>query len=397
MKKIIIIILGVAVVGGYVVYKFKFLTKSTLREQNSGTASAPRANVKSNSKIEIENSQPGLTPSLDNKSADVEVVAQGLDTPWAIAFLPDGGILVTERPGRVRLVNTKGQLEPMPVATLLSVKEIGEGGLLGLALDPDFASKPFVYLYYTYSESGGRTLNRMVRMKYEPGKLGEETVLVDRIPGAANHNGGRIKFGPDGYLYITTGDAQNPSQAQDTTTLAGKILRVTDTGQAAPGNPFGNLVYTFGHRNPQGLAWDDTGRLWATEHGRSGIQSGLDEVNIIEAGKNYGWPTIQGDQTREGMVGPAANSGPAKTWAPAGAAITGGSLFFGGLRGEAVYEAILDGGRVAEVKEHYKGQYGRIREVITGPDGRLYITTSNRDGRGNPAADDDRIISIKYN
>ncbi|KKU55856.1 MAG: Quinoprotein glucose dehydrogenase [Candidatus Amesbacteria bacterium GW2011_GWA2_47_11] len=312
-----------------------------------------------------------------------------------MAFLPSGDLLATERKGTVNLIDAEGNISR--IFALDNVLQAGESGLHGIAIHPDFENNRFVYLYYTYRGNGDNTQNRVSRFRFDGETFTEERIIVDAIPGAIFHDGGRIKFGPDKNLYITTGDAQNPSQAQDTTTLAGKILRVTDTGQAAPGNPFGNLVYTFGHRNPQGLAWDDTGRLWATEHGRSGIQSGLDEVNIIEAGKNYGWPTIQGDQTREGMVGPAANSGPAKTWAPAGAAITGGSLFFGGLRGEAVYEAILDGGRVAEVKEHYKGQYGRIREVITGPDGRLYITTSNRDGRGNPAADDDRIVSIKYN
>ena len=154
-----------------------------------------------------------------------------------------------------------------------------------------------MYFYYTYEGDGNNTFNRAIRMIYKDGKLGDEKIIVDKIPGNSNHNGGRIKFGQDKYLYITTGDAQNPSQAQDKNSLAGKILRVTDEGKPAPGNPFGNLTYSYGHRNPQGLAWDDKGRLWSTEHGRSGIQSGLDELNLIENGKNlvvekYSWDGI---------------------------------------------------------------------------------------------------------
>ena len=163
-------------------------------------------------------------------------------------------MLVTERPGRVRLVDKSGQLQDTSVATLSKVKEIGEGGLLDITLDPDFSANNLVYLYYTYSGSGNNTLNRVVRMKYQDSKLTGEEILVDQIPGAANHNGGRIKFGPDENLYITTGDAEEPSQAQDKNSLAGKILRVTDEGKAATGNPFNNLVYSYGHRNPQGIA-----------------------------------------------------------------------------------------------------------------------------------------------
>src|SRR3989344_1663626 len=184
-----------------------------------------------------------------------KVVAAGLDTPWAIAFLPEGGMLVTERKGTVRLGGKQGILE-------------------------------------------------------------EERVIVDRIPGAANHNGGRIKFGQDRLLYIATGDAQEPSRAQDTNSLAGKILRVTDAGQPAAGNSFNNAVYSYGHRNVQGLAWDQNGTLWATEHGRSGALSGLDELNLIVLGKNYGWPEIAGDETRVGMEAPVKHSGATVTWAP---------------------------------------------------------------------------------
>jgi len=324
-------------------------------------------------------------PNSENREA-VEVIAQNLDTPWAIAFIDRYKFLVTERKGRVSLVEDN---KLTPVADISQVLEIGEGGLLGIAIHPQFASNNFVYFYYTYNSSTLGTLNRVVRMEYKDGKLGNERTIVDAIPGASNHNGGRIKFGPDNYLYITTGDAQEPSQSQDRNSLAGKILRVTDDGRTPSDNPFGNPAYSLGHRNGQGIAWDGN-TLWETEHGRSGFPSGLDEVNKIVAGRNYGWPTIQGNEMRSGMESPITNSGN-DTWAPAGAAIFEGRLYFGGLRGEALYEMNL----VAKsVKEHFKGEYGRIREVILSPDNFLYITTSNQDGRGTPSDSDDKIIRI---
>lgn len=320
------------------------------------------------------------------------VVASGLEIPWGLAFLPDGSLLFTERPGPLRKIDSK-------IINIPQVKPLGEGGLLGIALHPDFQNNKYVYLYYTYSSVGDNTLNRVARFKFGDGRLTDEQIIVDAIPGGVNHNGGRIKFGADNFLYITTGDAQNPSLAQDKNSLAGKILRVTDEGKPAPGNPFGfaqgepfgNLVYSYGHRNPQGLAWDDQGRLWATEHGRSGIQSGLDELNLIEKGANYGWPVIQGDEKREGMVSPVIQSGFNVTWAPAGAVFFKGSIFFGGLRGESLFEY-----KIADktLKKHFEGEFGRIRDVVLGPDGFLYLTTSNRDGRGTPKEGDDKIIRV---
>ena len=265
-----------------------------------------------------------------NQSAAIEVIAQNLEIPWGLAFLPDGSILFTERPGRVRMIDPSGNLLSSPVATIASVKHIGEGGLLGITLHPDFNRNHNVYLYYTYSSSGNNTLNKVARFKFEDGKLVGEQVIVDNIPGAANHNGGRIKFGPDNFLYITTGDAQNPSQAQDKNSLAGKILRVTDEGKPAPGNPFGNLVYSFGHRNPQGLAWDNYGRLWETEHG----STAFDEVNVIHKGENFGWPEIRGDDYRGGMQKPFVHSGDT-TWAPSGIVAKDNRLFFKGMPGAA--------------------------------------------------------------
>lgn len=326
--------------------------------------------------------------SNDKSAAATVVVAGGLEIPWGLVFLPDGSILFTERPGRVRMIGKEGNLLPTPLTTISSVKHIGEGGLLGIALHPNFANNKYVYLYYTYFGQGNDTLNRVARYKLEGAKLAEEQIIVDAIPGATNHNGGRIKFGPDNFLYITTGDAQNPSRSQDRNSLAGKILRVTDEGKEASGNPFGNLVYSYGHRNPQGLAWDSQGRLWATEHG----SSTKDELNLIEIGKNFGWPTIQGDEKRDGLETPAINSG-SSTWAPAGAAFYQGSIFFGGLRGETLYEALISGNKV-ELKKHLQGEFGRIRDVVLGHDGFLYITTSNRDGRGKAQEGDDKIIKI---
>lgn len=339
---------------------------------------------------------PTQTPTSQNTPSSPEdphqtILAQNLDTPWALAFLPDKSILLTERAGRVQLIDTSGNLSL--AATISSAKEIGEGGLLGITIHPQVDQNNFVYLYYTYSGNGSNTFNRVVRMTLQNKNLTDEQIILDAIPGNSNHNGGRIKFGPDNMLYIGTGDAGEPSQSQDTKTLAGKILRVTDEGKPAPGNPFGNEVYSYGHRNVQGLTWDGQGKLWATEHGRSGIQSGLDELNLIESGKNYGWPDIQGNETRPGMETAKRNSG-STTWAPAGLTTLGDSLFFGGLRGQTLYQAIISGTSVTELKDHFPSQLGRIREVITGPDGMLYITTSNRDGRGTPHSFDDKVIRL---
>ncbi len=369
-----------------------------------------RKQNKNNKPLTIRDTQTSKLKSTTSNAAAATVIAENLDTPWGIAFLPDKSMLVTERPGRVRSVNSKGVLQQAPALTLKDVREIGEGGLLGIAIHPDFTKNSFVYIFYTYNQ-GESTYNKVARYKYSAIKLAiacaenksncntaktvrleEDKIIIDKIPAASNHNGGRIQFGPDGYLYITTGDAENSSQAQDRDSLAGKILRVADPEFIEGSGQVKVEVYSYGHRNAQGLAWDDKGRLWATEHGRSGLQSGLDELNLIEKGKNYGWPIIQGDEKKEGMETPRLNSG-SDTWAPAGAAFVGDSLFFGGLRGQALYRATINDKQIT-LKEYFKGGFGRIRDVVKGPDGTLYITTSNRDGRGNPRDTDDRIIKI---
>lgn len=335
---------------------------------------------------------PTAATSPTENTEPVSVVAENLEIPWEIDWLPNGDMLVTERPGRLLRITSNG--ERFVVSEISGVRHVGEGGLLGLAVHPDFASNQFIYLYLT-SQADGGLINRVERYRLVQGSLREATVILDSIPGAQYHDGGRIEFGPDNLLYVTTGDAQNEDSAQNPETLAGKILRIADDGLIPDDNPFEDSpVFSYGHRNPQGLAWDDEGRLWSTEHGRSGARTGFDELNLIEAGKNYGWPEIEGDQSRSNMVSPALHSGPTTTWAPASAIYLNGSIFFGGLRGEALYEAKLDGTSVPQLFEHFKSEFGRIRDVAVGPDGFVYITTSNADGRGVLKTGDDKIIRI---
>ncbi|MEK7099386.1 MAG: PQQ-dependent sugar dehydrogenase [Patescibacteria group bacterium] len=321
-------------------------------------------------------------------ASDIAVFAENLSIPWEIAFLPDGDMLVTERPGTVKRIGKNKR-----TYTISGVAHRGEGGLLGLAIHPRFIENRWIYLYLT-TRHGDSLVNRVERYRLADDALSERTEIITNIPGASIHDGGRIAFSPDGFLFITTGDANQSKSAQDKNSLAGKILRIRDDGSIPTDNPFGNAVWTYGHRNPQGLAWDDRGRLWATEHGRSIPLSGYDEINLIEKGKNYGWPDIQGDSTKTGMEKPVIHSGPYDTWAPAGAAFAGGSIFFGGLKGEALYELPVSGDDVGSLKKHLSETFGRIRAVAKGPDGLLYISTSNTDGRGTPHLHDDKIISI---
>ncbi|MEX2007052.1 MAG: PQQ-dependent sugar dehydrogenase [Candidatus Saccharimonadales bacterium] len=314
-----------------------------------------------------------------------EVVAKKLAVPWEIAFLPAGDMLITERRGTLKRIGTGTQ-----IYNVSGVEHIGEGGLLGLALHPNFEDNRLLYLYLT-TRSGDDLINRAERYRLTDDQLTEKTVIISDIPGAANHDGGRLAFGPDGMLYITTGDAGQPQLAQDKNSLAGKILRLTDNGRVPASNPLGSAVYSLGHRNPQGLAWDNKGQLWATEHG----QSAYDEVNLIKPGGNYGWPIIQGDETQAGMTGPIAHSGPNETWAPSGMAFADGSLFFSGLRGKTLYKAKLNPDNSLAISSHYSGEFGRLRAVVVGPNDNLYISTSNTDGRGDIISDDDRIIRLR--
>jgi glucose/arabinose dehydrogenase len=326
------------------------------------------------------------------------VIAENLEIPWEIAFLPTGEMLVTERPGRLLKIG-----EDRKIIEVEGVEHVGEGGLLGLAVHPDFPTNGWVYLYLTTKEGAG-LVNRVERYVLDGEKLRDKKILISDIPGASHHDGGRIAFGPttscesgqaDCFLHITTGDAGNESSAQDIKSLAGKILRITDEGEIPNDNPFGNAIYSYGHRNSQGLAWDEAGNLWATEHGRSGAQSGYDELNLITKGGNYGWPESEGERVAAGTVGPVVHSGSSETWAPGGMAYLNGSLYFAGLRGESLYQAKLGGTNKVNLSAHLRGTFGRLRTATVGPGG-LYILTSNRDGRGSVNPGDDKIILLPF-
>jgi len=328
----------------------------------------------------------------------VEVVAKGLEIPWSLVFMPDGRLLVPERHGRVRVIDTaRGTAEI--ALTIDDVFTDGEAGLLGLALDPAFTSNRLVFLYYTARTSGGGAANRVVRYRESGGRLGEAVVLLDDIPANTIHDGGRLRFGPDGLLYITTGDAANEELAQDVASYAGKILRLNADGTTPRGNPFGSPVYSYGHRNPQGLDWHPaTGDLWAAEHGATGN----DEINVVDGGANYGWPRIQGNQTLPAMRAPITFYSPAV--APSGASFYRGqrfpqfanNLFVATLRGTLLLRLRIDPSarRLIGQERLLEGQFGRIRDVVTGPDGYVYFCTNNRDGRGDPTSDDDRIARL---
>jgi glucose/arabinose dehydrogenase len=336
--------------------------------------------------------------AADGTKFGVQVLVTGLQIPWALAFAPDGRLFVSERPGRVR-VYMNGQLLAEPALTLTDVYTNGESGILGLALHPDFATNHFVYLDYTAAGSTG-PVGRLMRFRETGNKLSEGVVLLDDVGASGIHNGSRVKFGPDRLLYVTYGDAANPSVAQDVAALNGKVLRFNDDGTSAAGNRFSSPVFTFGHRNPQGLAWHPvTGDLWETEHG----QVGNDEINVLDAGNNYGWPVIEGNATRPDMVEPRTFFSPSV--APSGAAFSSGNaipafrnqLFVATLAGQALLRVTIDGSNlrhVASVERLLEHTYGRLRDVVNGPDGFLYVCTSNRDGRNTPVAEDDRLLRI---
>jgi glucose/arabinose dehydrogenase len=338
--------------------------------------------------------------AADGTRFSVEVVARNLEIPWAMTVAPDGRLFFTERPGRVRILQG-GQVLPTPALTLDDVAAVGEGGLLGITVHPDFASTRFVFLAYTARLSGGGRELRVVRYREVGGMLGEPAVILDRVAAADIHDGARVKFGPDRKLYVTMGDIANPSTAQDLGTTTGKILRLNEDGTVPGDNPFaGSPIFSYGHRNPQGLDWHPvTGEPWGSEHG----QTGNDEINRLLPGRNYGWPVIEADQTRPGMETPILFFSP--SIAPSGAsfytgtAITGfrQNLFVGTLAGQHLLRVRFDPNdpnRVAATERLLAGRFGRIRDVVNGPDGSLYFCTSNRDGRTTPVADDDRIVKL---
>ncbi|MEA2206646.1 MAG: aldose sugar dehydrogenase [Blastocatellia bacterium] len=336
----------------------------------------------------------------------VETVISGLQVPWSIVWAPDGRMIFTERAGRVR-VYEKGQLRPEPLFVVPDVEQKGESGLMSIALHPQFSSNHLLYLSYAYKGDGQRV--RVVRFRETPDGLTDRKVIIEDIPAAQFHAGCRLRFGPDGKLYVTTGDSTNRELAQKLDSLAGKILRLNDDGGAPADNPFVGQpnvrgeIWSYGHRNGQGIDFQPgTNLLFETEHGPSGFDGpgGGDEVNIVERGKNYGWPVIHHRATHEGMESPLLEYTPA--CAPAsGMFYRGGSFpqfkgnfFFGCLRGERIIRVALDGRRVVSEENLLEKKYGRIREIAEGPDGLIYFSTSNKDGRGTPAADDDRILRL---
>jgi glucose/arabinose dehydrogenase len=336
-------------------------------------------------------------------------VVDDLRIPWEMRFLPDGRLLVTEREGRVVIADV-GTGEVTEVGRI-DVSARGEGGLMGLALDPGFAENGTIYVSYTYSDGGGgNRVSRFVLGGLTTGtpRLGDETVLVDGIPAGTNHDGSRVAFGPDGYLWVTTGDAGDGDLAQRMDSLAGKVLRMSPEGRPAPDNPFldqpypFSLIYTLGHRNPQGLAFHPrSGAPFVTEHG----PSDNDEVNRLYAGGNYGWPDLRGMVQRPGFVDPLATWSP--TIAPAGAIFCaegtmgdlGGAFLFVTLKEQdlrvLVPTGLQDFAGAAEERVLFDRQFGRLRAIAQGPDGSLYVGTSNHDGRGDPESGDDRIIRIE--
>ena len=324
-----------------------------------------------------------LSPQKDEDgSFKVQILVENLDTPWAIDFLPDGMMIFTERRGLVSIFDGTRK----KVVGQINANEESESGLLGIAVDPEFEKNSFVYVYYTH-ENGNRIARFILAGKnLDEFSLQNELVLIDNIPNARFHDVGRMKFGPDKKLYATTGDATVPSSAQDINSLAGKILRMNKDGTVPEDNPFGNYVWTYGHRNPQGIAWDvDRGIMYSSEHG----PTKNDEVNAIESGKNYGWPSECSEPSNE-------YKNPIRCYAefvlaPAGIAFYNGNLYVAALRGTQLRRLKLgeDGKAILEEKE-LVSDLGRIREAIV-HDGNLYIATSNKDGRGVPRLNDDKI------
>ena len=313
----------------------------------------------------------------------VDVVARNLSVPWGIDFLPNGAAIVTERDTRRVLAIDDGRVRQ--IGLVESAAPQGEAGLLGVAVSPDFAQDRAIFLYVTTAED-----NRIVRATYRNGRLGPARVILDGIPNGFIHDGGRLQFGPDGYLYASTGETGVPELAPDRDSLGGKILRITENGGPAPGNPDpGSPIWTLGHRNVQGLAFDDDDNLWASEFGASTF----DELNLIRKGGNYGWPRFEGRGDDPAYVNPQVvwNTSEAS---PSGLAYVDGRLWLGALQGERLWRIDVNGDRATAPTDFFVGRYGRLRTVVVAPDGNLWVSTSNRDGRATPGPDDDQIIVV---
>lgn len=342
----------------------------------------------SNDDISDTSNNDEMVFKAEDLQYEVEVIGERLEIPWEIAPMPDGRFLVTERPGRV-LILGEGEIYN------IDVEHVGEGGLLGIEISPEFETNRHIFIYYTYRD-GNQIFNRVSRFIFEESTLSDETYILDEIPGARVHNGGRIKFGPDDKLYITTGDAQIPELSQDINSLAGKILRINPDGSIPEDNPFENSpVFAYGLRNPQGLAWHPiSGDLFASDHG----PTSQDEINLILPGENYGWPIAtcgNGDSEFEDPIVCYSDF----TLAPSGIAflslenLSESNLYVAGLRGNMVMRIDLEDDGSFIRQEELFNEYGRIRSVVYHEES-LYVATNNRDGRGNPSENDDRILKI---
>nr|WP_309100302.1 PQQ-dependent sugar dehydrogenase [Fredinandcohnia onubensis] len=312
------------------------------------------------------------------------IIATNLTIPWMISKT-DGAFLIPERVGRLsEIEEATGNVTRQQLNLQKEIVHQGEGGFLGFTVAPDYASSNQAFLYHTYLEDG-EILNRVILVERNDSTWEEKSVLLEGIPGGRIHNGGRIKIGPDQKLYVTAGDTGVPENSQNRTSLSGKILRMNLDGSIPNDNPFPNsYVYSYGHRNPQGLAWDEKGTLYSTEHG----QSAHDEINLIEPGKNYGWPVIEGDETETGMITPIYHTGE-ETWAPSGIDYANGKLYIATLRGSEVKSYDVESGRIETILDINS----RMRDVYI-EDSILYTITNNTDGRGNPKEDDDKLLSI---
>ncbi|GAB3922029.1 oxidoreductase [Microlunatus endophyticus] len=340
---------------------------------------------------------PAGLPAAQAATGSVKVLrtlVKGQNVPWGLAKLSDNKIVYTERDTHlIRWVNVRtgtfhtiGKIKPARSDPSAG----GEGGLLGIAVDPQFSKTHVLYVYYSTAKD-----NRVARVHYYPNRapyhqLGRPHVIKAGIPHGLHHNGGQLRFSPGGMLYVTTGDAENTSLPQKKTSLGGKILRITRYGKPAPNNPFkGSSVWSYGHRNVQGLSWDPSGRLWASEFG----DRKADELNLIKKGHNYGWPATQGKTSHKGYTSPVAQWG-TEVDSPSGIAYTNNTIWMAALKGERLWRIPMHGAKAGTPKAFLVGKYGRIRGVLRLSPGKLLITTSNTDGRATPGRSDDRIIEV---
>lgn len=362
---------------------------------------------------ESESDFPVVPVSKTVPQFKVETVATNLEVVWSIVFAPDGRVFFTERPGRLRVIEN-GKLRQKPFFTVPDVEPTGESGLMGMTLHPKFSENHFVYLAYAYRDENKDQNVRVARYRETGETLLDPKTIIEAIPASQFHAGTRLRFGPDGKLYITTGDATKQARSQQLNSINGKTLRINDDGTVPDDNPFvkqpeaRSEIWTYGHRNAQGMDFQpETGLMFQTEHGPSLIdgvslfkRSGGDEVNIVERGKNYGWDKISHNMTRAGMETPIIQYSPAI--APASGMFYRGNLFpelkgnflFGALKGQMIVRLVLNGRKIVSQDKLFEKQYGRIRDVVEALDGSIYFSTSNRDGRGDPAKEDDRILRL---